>query len=424
MSVAPVHARDPIGWTVALSTLFAGLCAVRLTIPSTPLFDEVHYLPAARAIIALSHSANAEHPPLGKELIALGIVLFGDRPLGWRIMALAFGTLGLFSAMRALWFASGSRFASLAVGVLLITGFPLLLQSRIAMLDGFMLGLTLAGLWHLAGAVRENETAHWRLPLSGVLLGLAMAAKWNAIPVAVLPGLAFLAVRLRHAGWRSVTVRRGPPIGNITLWQAALSLGLVPLIVYAAAFWPLFMLHQGATAPSGLITLHREMFNLQAQPLPAHPYQSQWWQWVIDQRSIWYLYERIDGAQRGVVMLGNPLTMGLGLPALAWCAWAGIRHRRNDALALVVLYAASLALFIVAPKNVQFYYHYALPSCFLLGALALALAELVTRGWRGISLAVLTGSVAMFIYFWPILTAAPLANDRAFEDYTWLDSWR
>src|SRR6187551_3436669 len=112
----PHHARDPIWWTAAMAFGFLLLCTVRLTVPGKPFFDEVHYLPAARAILALSHPANPEHPPLGKELLALGIALFGDRPLGWRIMPVLFGTLGLFAAMRAMWFASLSRFAVIACG--------------------------------------------------------------------------------------------------------------------------------------------------------------------------------------------------------------------------------------------------------------------------------------------------------------------
>jgi dolichyl-phosphate-mannose--protein O-mannosyl transferase len=149
-----------------------------------------------------------------------------------------------------------------------------------------------------------------------------------------------------------------------------------------------------------------------------------WWQWVLNWRAIWYLYEVVDGAQRGVLLIGNPLTMLLGLPALAWCAWAGVRQGRGDALAVVVLYAASLGLWIVAAKNVQFYYHYFLPSCFMLAALALGLDALWRGGWRRMTAAVLVGSCALFIYFWPILTAAPLEDSQAFLRWTWLASWR
>ena len=234
----PHHPRDPIGWTSAITLVFLALCLVRLTVPTKPFFDEVHYLPAARALLGLTHLANPEHPPLGKELIALGIALFGDGPIGWRIFSALFGVLGLFAAMRALWFASGSRFAALAFGVLLATGFPLLVQARIAMLDGFMASFTLVGLWMCAGAVRENETARWRLAIAGAAFGCAMACKWNAIPLAVLPGVVFLVIRARSAGMGLVAARRGPPIGGMTLAEAAIWLGALPLAVYALTFWP------------------------------------------------------------------------------------------------------------------------------------------------------------------------------------------
>jgi dolichyl-phosphate-mannose--protein O-mannosyl transferase len=81
-------------------------------------------------------------------------------------------------------------------------------------------------------------------------------------------------------------------------------------------------------------------------------------------------------------------------------------------------------MWVIAPKPVQFYYHYLLPSCFLLAALALALDALWRRGRRIPVLAVLGGSMALFALFWPILTAAPLAGPESFEFWAWLPSWR
>ncbi|HEY6816997.1 MAG TPA: glycosyltransferase family 39 protein [Croceibacterium sp.] len=418
--------KDPLGWTVLAALVFLGLCLVRLTVPSTPFFDEVHYLPAARAILALSHPANPEHPPLGKEILALGIALFGDRPLGWRIMPLLFGTLGLFAAMRALWFASGSRFATLAFGLLLATSPHLFIHSRIAMLDIFMASFVLVALWMCAGAVRRPRTAQWRLAVAGAALGCAMAAKWNAIPVAILPGLAFFAVRLHSARWRVLTARQGAPIEGMTLLEAGLWLGLLPIATYAACYWPNFLYAERAIAPTGLIEWHRHMLELQEQLVRPHTYMSVWYEWLTNWRAIWYLYEVIDGAQRGVLLVGNPLTMLLGLPAMLWCAWAGVRRRRWDALAVFGLYAVSFGMWIVAPKPVQFYYHYFVPSCFLMAGLALALDALWRRGgrWRWVPLGVLAVACGLFAYFWPVLTAAPLDDDQAFLRYTWLVSWR
>lgn len=422
-----VHERDPIRWTWAITALFALLCAVRLTTPSSFYFDEVHYLPAARAILGLTHPANPEHPPLGKELIALGMALFGDKALGWRAMPWLFGVVALFAAMRGMWFASGRRMASLATGVLLATGFPLFIHARIAMLDIFMVSFLLIALWQFAGAWRENETARWRLALCGVALGCAMASKWNAIPLAVLPGLAFLIARIWSARGRFLWCSRGAPIGGISLPEAGVWLGLLPLLVYALTYWPNLFYTDGAMEPSGIIALHERMLDLQHKLLKPHTYQSVWWQWVTDTRGIWYLYEDTDGAQRGIVLIGNPLTWYLGLPAMLWCLWAGVMRRRWDALAVAVLYGTSLGLWIVAAKNIQFFYHYMLPSCFLMAGLALALDDLWQRGGRRAwtAVGVLAGSTAIFIHFWPIISAAPLDGGRmSYEYWMWLRGWR
>jgi len=420
----PRHQRDPIGWTAAFAMAFLAMILVRLTIPSTPYFDEVHYLPAARALLDLSHLANSEHPPLGKELTALGIAGFGDGPLGWRIMPALFGALALFAAMRALWFASLSRFATLAFGVLLATAFPLLVQARIAMLDGFMASFVLVAAWMCAAAMREQETARWRLALAGVALGCAMAAKWNAIPLVVWPAAIFFVMRARYAGWRVLTATRELPIRGLSLIEAAVWLGALPLAVYALSFAPYAFLDQGAVGPTGLVDLHRQMLALQEQVVEPHTYQSVWYHWVTNWRAIWYLWEPIDGAQRGVMLIGNPLTMLLGLPALAWCAWIGQARKRHDAGMVFVLYAISIGFWLGAPKPVQFYYHYLLPSVFLIAALALALDEMWKRGRRWLPLGVLAASAALFAFFWPILTAAALVGPDSFTRWTWLDSWR
>ncbi|WP_126172401.1 phospholipid carrier-dependent glycosyltransferase [Altericroceibacterium xinjiangense] len=424
MTEARQQPRDPIAWHALVAAAFLGLCLIRLTIPSFLYFDEVHYIPAARVLMALDRPANIEHPLLGKEILALGMSLLGDRALGWRLLPVMFGTLGLFAAMRALWFASCSRYASVVCGVLLITAFPLLVQSRIAMLDIFAVAFILLAYWAIAAALRENETARRRLAVAGVMLGLALGSKWNAAPFIVLPGLAFLAARLKCAGHRALFTRRCPPIRGVSLAEAALWLGVVPLAVYSLTYAPAFFYATDPVPPFGLIGLHAQMLELQGQVVEPHTYMSRWYEWVSDWRGIWYLYEVADGAQRGVLMIGNPLPMLAGLPAIAWCLWAGIARQRWDALGVAVLYLVGVLFWALASKPVQFYYHYVLPSCFLMAGLALALEELRQRGHRWIPLLTLGASAALFVYFYPILTAAPLETEQSFLNYTPIPSWQ
>jgi dolichyl-phosphate-mannose-protein mannosyltransferase len=419
--------KDPLRWIIAIALFFLAIACHRLDIPSSIYFDEVHYVVAARKMLQ-ALSANPEHPPLGKEIIAAGLMLVGDRPLGWRIPSALFGAFGLFAFGRMVWWVSGRRFATLAAMYLLGTGFAWFVQSRIAMLDMFTAALGMAALWQFAAALRlPARRARWRLALTGVLLGLALGAKWSVAPIAMLPGLLFLVLRLRDHGLNPFVRSETRPVPGVSLVEAALWLGILPLIVYWATYLPTFYYTDRPVSPLGPIEHHRYMLELQDSVKKPHPYRSVWYQWVGNWRAIWYLYEEVDGAQRGVLLIGNPFTMLAGLPALLWCLWASVRYHRVDTLAFSVLYLASLGLWVVSSKPVQFYYHYLLPGAFLMACLALALDALWRSGgkWRALSAASLATAGAMFIWFYPIISAAKLHDGkRSYIHWMWLRSWR
>ena len=418
--------QDPWRWCLGVAAAFLAVLWFRLGIPSKIYFDEVHYVKAARILLAMAHPQNAEHPMVGKEILAAGIALFGDSARGWRTMPALFGTLGLFAFSRALWLASQRRFATIAGTVLLATNFAWFIQSRIAMLDIFMAAFCMMAMWQLAGAVRHPQQGRWRLALAGIFLGLSMGAKWSVIAPAMAPGLAFLAMRLHH-GKRLLISSQGAPVPGINLIEAGLWLGLLPLLVYCATFLPTFFYASKPVNPWHLIDYHQTMISLQDSVVKKHTYMSAWWQWVLNLRPIWYLYEASDGAQRGVLLLGNPVSMWAGLPALGWCLWAGLRRGRKDALACALLYLAAIGMWVGNSKPVQFYYHYLLPGTFLMACLALALDDLWRRRdprWVWAATVVLAANVAVWAWFLPIISAGALAGKQSYVTWMWLHSWR
>ena len=427
MQTSPVQDRDPLGWTALIALAFLALVWHRLGIPSKIYFDEVHYVPAARKLLLLQ-SANPEHPMLGKVAIAAAIRLLGDTPWAWRVPSALFGALGLFAFGRLMWWASLRRFASLSAMIFVATGFAWYIQSRIAMLDMVMAGFGMIALWQFAAALRlPARRARWRLAVTGLCFGLAMGAKWSIAPAAMLPGLLFLVQRLRDHGPYALSRSKTRPIPGISLVEAALWLGALPLSVYWLTYLPTFFYADRPVAWWDIVGHHRYMLELQDSVKKLHPYRSVWYEWVTNWRAIWYLYEEIDGAQRGVLLIGNPFSMLAALPALAWCVWAGIWHRRRDALALSLLYIASLGMWLVSTKPIQFYYHYLLPGTFLMGCFALALDALWRRrdGWRWLPPAALALSAAMFAWFYPIISSAMLHEGRqSYVHWMWLDSWR
>ena len=426
---------------------FLVLLWLRLHLPTRIYFDEVHYVKAARELLLMARPINAEHPMVGKEFLALALRLFGDTPQSWRIFPALFGTLGLFAFSRALWLASGRTFATLAGTILLASNFLWFVMSRIAMLDMFMASFAMLAMWMLAGAVRLPEQGRWRLMLAGVFLGLSLGSKWNVVAAAALPGLAFLVLRVKRHGRGALLATTGAPVPGISLAEAGLWLGTLPLLVYFITFLPTFFYAAHPVRPLHLIEYQGYMLKLQHSVIKPHPYQSVWWQWMFDIRAIWFLYDNIDGAQRGVVLLGNPLTLWAGLPACLWCLWTGIgggigrriggklggglgrdRHpRRWDALAAALFYLVSIGMWVANGKPVQFFYHYLLPGAYLMACLALALDALWHRTdrWRWLAPATLVLSLALFAWFFPILSAAKLCcGRRSFEWWMWLPTWR
>ncbi len=431
----PLHRpRDPLVWVAALTGLYALLTGWRLATPSILYFDEVHYIPAAREILkwietGAGHYRNREHPLLAKELIALGMWVFGDTPLGWRIVPWLCGVLAYFAALRAMWYASMDRFATKAFGVLLATGFTLFIHTRIAMLDIVMVAGLMVAAWQFAAACAQPETGRRRLALTGIAIGCALGAKWNAIPLVMVPGIAFFIGRAFAGRRRLLRSRRGAPVPGVTLIEAFVWLGILPLVIYAATFLPGYWLaeplHPSPLAEHGFIGLHREIIELQSGLKTPHRYMSTWQQWVLNLRGIWYLYEPVDGAQRGVLLIGNPLTMLLGLPALAWCLAAGAWRRDWARLGMAIGYGVSLGLWVIAPKPVQFYYHYLVPSIFLLAALALTCSDLrrLPRG-KWLAWGIPAASAAVFAWFFPIISALPLVGPKSYLVWAWIEGWK
>lgn len=418
--------QDPADWCAVLAVLFLALAWWRLGIPTTIYFDEVHYVTAARKLIE-HQRFNPEHPLLGKQIIAWSIQLLGDRPLYWRLPSALAGTIGLYAFARFFWFVTGKRVATLAATFLVATDFAWFVQSRIAMLDMFMACFGMIALWQVAAAMRRPDQGRWRLALAGLSLGLALGAKWSIAPVLVLPGLLFLALKLRDNGAGFLTAKGGGPVPGISLIEAALWLGSVPLAVYWLTFWPAFHWQTNPVNPWDPVGWHRYMLQLQDSVRKLHPYRSQWYEWMGNWRAIWYLYEKVDGAQRGILLIGNPFTMLAGLPALGWAVWVGLRRQRWDALAFVLLYAVTLGMWAVSGKPIQFYYHYLLPGTFLMACLALALDSLWQRTdrWRWIAPLTLLASAGLFAHFYPILSAAELSEGKqSFAYWMWLPSWR
>ncbi|QQV78121.1 phospholipid carrier-dependent glycosyltransferase [Sphingomonas aliaeris] len=407
----------PIMIATAIGAAAQFLFTLNISRPSILLFDEVHYVRAARILMTLDGPANIEHPMLGKSLIALGIRLLGDNQYGWRLLSSVAATAVVLGVFWILW-ELFHRVRPAAIGALLVVlNGTVFVQARIGMLDGFMAAFLILGMLALirsAFAPPDRAWRHWIL--GSVLLGLAVGVKWTAAPDIAFAGIGFLLVRRYDASRGGVHWQGMRPI------PALATLGLVSVVTYLLTFAPAFFYARDPLTPSTLLPFQWTMYLQQTQVLPAHTYQSSWWTWPLMIRPIWYLYELVDGAQRGVLLIGNPAVMWGGLVAVAYCLWAGWRRRSVTLLGIGSVWVASLAIWAIIPKSLGFYYYYYPSSIFLCLALAAALDDPRGRGrhWDTASVAV---SAVLFVYFYPILSAAALPDAEAFRRWMWFPTW-
>ena len=376
------------------------------------MFDEVHYVPAARALWALSGPRNVEHPLLGKALIGLGMWLFGDDPVGWRAMSTVAGTATVLGLFACGWLLFGRLRTAVLASLFGVLNFTLFIQARIAMLDGFMAALVVlalaAMLWSMRGS---GGQVWWRWLLGAVLLGLAAGVKWVAVPYAALAGIGFVLAR---------DPRRWPGLGPV---RALATLALASAAAYLLTFLPAFFYADQPLTLARLLPFQLEMYAEQTQVLPPHTYQSAWWSWPLVIRPIWYLYEPVDGAQRGILMLGNPAVMWGGLVAVAACGWAWLRERSAALGGVAALWLAGWGMWALIPKSLGFFYYYYLPSLWL----PLAIAAAFDRWGRGRARywdeAALAFAGGLFVWFWPILSAQALPGPGAFAHWMWFTTW-
>ena len=166
---------------VAALVFFCGLAAFLTDIgsPDKIYFDETWYVPTAREWLASGTLLHPEHPPLSKLMIAASLALFGDAPSGWRTLGAIFGAVTLVAVF--LWTLAllDSLKAALWAAAITLVDQILYVQSRIAMLDIFLVAFATLGLAAFTYALRTDNAVRSRYAAlaSGFAFGLAGACK-------------------------------------------------------------------------------------------------------------------------------------------------------------------------------------------------------------------------------------------------------
>ena len=469
------------GWLPTLAvTLLAGLLRfVRLDLPynvgtAGKVFDEIYYAcdaqnllrfgvehatqggDAAGDCIPTDGGAFIVHPPLGKWAIALGMKLFGVTPFGWRFAAAVAGTLTVLVVVRVGRRMTGSTLLGCLAGLLLALDGLHFVQSRVAMLDVFLVLWTTAAFaclvvdrdvlrCRLAAAAPERLAGWgprlgvrpWRIA-AGLCLGAAVATKWSGVYYLAVLGLLALAWEVgarRSAGIRApvraAVVRAGAPLAG--------SLGLLPMAGYLASWAGWFASdlgydrHWASASRFGVPAAVRSLWHYHAEILrfhnglsTPHDYQSHPVGWLLLARPIKYYYPpditsghygcAVASCSREILAIGNPVLWWGTIPVLLALVWLWLSRRDWRAAALLPLVLAAIVPWVRDDLHGRtMFLFYALPAVPFM-----ALSAALVAGWllggadasrrrRAWGAAAVGGYVALavlaFAFFYPVLAA-------------------
>ncbi len=440
-----------------------------ITLPITQkygaYFDEMYFVRTAQEHVHLEEPYEWTHPPLGKLIIGLGIVLFGMNPFGWRI-------LGVFvaAAMIPLMFLFGKRMfkssvAGFIAAFLLTFDFMHFSLARLATGEIYLFLFSLLMFYFAFDyfstreeCVENEESVRKRsrsLFLSMIFFGLGFAVKWTAV-------FGLLAVLILVL------------VGNVRTKKSFLSdskiivAGLfVSVAIYIATYIP-YMLSGGG---HGLIDIHRlpvyigylseylssgtitttsftsvtvfdlqlQMFGYHAGIEATHPYSSPWWSWPLMLKPLWmYSNTLLDGRVSTIVLMGNPALWWSGIPALIaiGATFVATKLKKAGDKRRFVL------LFILVPFLLQwlsyalitrilFIYHFVANVPFMIFAVTYWLQLPFEKKWSSknwglivkcLVIAFLIMVAALFFLFYPVISGYPVTNAYK-EGLRWLSAW-
>ncbi len=401
--------------------------------PNSAVFDEVHFGKFLSAYFTHEYYFDI-HPPLGKLILAGWGWLWGFHP------GFSFANIGevypdrLYMALRFLPMLAGallplviymlarqlnmSKPAAFLAGALVALDNAILVQSRLILLDPFLL---LFGFSALVCYLRWSSGGKkWLLPLAGLLGGMAMSIKWTGATF-----LALIVILELNRAWHS-NIRAN--IGRVA------ALILLPLVFYFSVFAIHFSLltkpgpgdafmssqFRSESTIVKTVELNVEMYRSNQRLSATHPYGSLWFSWPFMERPIFYW---VQGNAR-IYLLGNPIVWWLSTAAvlviLINFLISGIRSMPRESRIMAGAWFMNLLPFIGITR-VMFLYHYFIALIWAI----LMLAFLVDRSKhvKKTALAISVVALAIFVFFAPLSYGLPLSN-AAYNARTWFTSWR
>ena len=375
-------------------------------------FDEIYHGRTGYEQLHKMPVYETTHPPLGKDLIMVGIALFGMTAFGWRFAGTLFGVLLVPLAWCFVRRLTRKPWAAATAGVLLALDFMRFSQSRLATIDVYGTFFILLGaycmVWYCQRVLTDGvNRALLPMALGGVAFGLGCAAKWTGIYAGA--GLAVLYLGVLYARWQQKRPGfraefRTAAVGGVLFYV------LLPLCLYIGSYLP-YWWRDPAFSLSDWWQCQVSMFSYHATLKATHPFESRWYTWLLGLRPVWYYRNGYlpYGMKASIAGMAGPVIWLVGLAALVGLLWHQVSGRGSrQGAGVLILYGTQLIPWMLVTRC-TFLYHYFPSSMFCLAALALVLARMKHVDWaKKIAAGLCVVALVLFVLYYPALSGLPI----------------
>tara|TARA_B100000029_G_scaffold516300_1_gene628534 strand:- start:1483 stop:2802 length:1320 start_codon:yes stop_codon:yes gene_type:complete len=408
-----------------------------------PVFDEVFY-PNYGLMYLQGEDFYYAHPPLANYLYAFAIWLYSLlpfvgiesiqdielsslQPISYRWINALVGSLLCLVIYGISCQLTKNRFFALIASSLVVLDGSLIVDSRIALANTFLLFFGFSGLYFFLRFCLFNHSLR-SLVFSGLLIAMAVSIKWSGLGFALLALLIVLFINKN-----AQTSTKHINLNNALLYT------FIIIATYVVIFLPDIFLNSNY----GFFEKHQQMLGFHQTMVTAdeHPYCSKWYTWPIMMRPVGYFFESTAINQGGIVnsfkdihLFPNPFiyllsTLSIALMIIQTFLDLFKKDNKDHQKQLLQIFISLGYLANFLPwafvERCLFLYHYQAASIFSFLAFAWYLSKLIDSKklhYQAIFIMAISTMVVSFLYWLPIQMGFEIP-DAEFYRRMWFRSW-
>lgn len=388
-------------------------------------FDEIYFARSAYEYINGIDTMEWVHPPLGKLIMMIPILLFGMSTFSYRIMGVIAGAIMIpviYTLAKRMF---KNRKWALLAGILMTFDCFHFAQSRMGTVDTFLVLFIMLSALFMYQYIELDSKARLKdkfknLFFSGLFIGCAIATKWTGL----YAGLALAIIFFTNLIYRNVIKKEKDKNVMEVIFFCILSFVVVPIIIYVLGYL-LFPNVYNYTDNSikGIIYQIADMYKYHSTLTEGHDFSSNWYTWPLMIKPVWYYVGYFGGNIKATIVgIGNPAIWWFGaLAAIFTLIISIIKRKKENLFTLIFILCTWLPYLFI--DRAMFMYHFYPTLPFIMLAIV-SLVKAITNKIKNNSFYIFYVAVVilMFILFYPIISGM-ITNSEYINSLKWLSSW-